>query len=581
MHIEDKLNNPSAFSWMKKPESVNREQIDRIIDVDVAVIGAGQAGTCAARAASEIEGTKVALIEQQDEEKQWILGVGEVGHINSKWQESQGIPKVDIDEFVNDWQLRTNNRSNYRLIRKYAEKCGECFDWLIEPLTDEERSVIYPRLKNPSPNMPKSLNGIKAWAGTAMMGVDVQNSAIKKSQQIVRDRGGELLFNARAVELIQEGNRVCGVIVQLSQTGDKNCGSKEKQINNVSDSDRLDGKHRDDVTYVQINATKGVIIAAGDYSQNRQMCVDLLTESADLVDNNSDWLGHGWDGSGIQMGVWAGGRLEPRSHAAAGGNYSLPGFDVTGSAAVLRVNKHGKRYSNEGFGTHILGALAGTKQPNGYLYGVFDSNIAEFLTYQTPCHAVIDYCVEERMQTLGSQLKCAREAGKYGYEIGAVAGSENDETKRLRVLYSADTIEELANNVFENEDDRSNFINEVKRYNELCHQGKDTDFGKEAVLMQPIEKAPFYAMAQLKDSHHPIGQSFKLLVTVSGLLIDENGQVLDDEYEPIKGLFAAGNSSGCRFGYQYSTSLPGQSISMAQTLGRETGYYVAKLKDSD
>lgn len=85
---------------------------------------------------------------------------------------------------------------------------------------------------------------------------------------------------------------------------------------------------------------------------------------------------------------------------------------MIGSAAVLRVNKYGKRYSNEGFGTHILGALAGAKQPNGMLYGIFDNNIREELTYQTPCHAVFDYCREEKILKLDDYLKRARQAWK-------------------------------------------------------------------------------------------------------------------------------------------------------------------------
>ena len=98
------------------------------------------------------------------------------------------------------------------------------------------------------------------------------------------------------------------------------------------------------------------------------MCRDLLTESADLIEQGTNWLGYGWNGDGLRLGMLAGGRMEPRSHAALGGNYSLPGFEVIGSAAVLRVNKYGKRYSNEGFGTHILAATTGAKQPNGMLY---------------------------------------------------------------------------------------------------------------------------------------------------------------------------------------------------------------------
>ena len=101
------------------------------------------------------------------------------------------------------------------------------------------------------------------------------------------------------------------------------------------------------------------------------------------------------------------------------------------------------------------------------------------------------------------------------------------------------------------------------------------DFGKDSRLLFPLTQGPFYACGQLKDSHHPGGQSLKLLVTVSGLLIDEHQQVLDEHFEPIDGLYATGNCSGCRFGFQYTTSMPGQSISMAQTLGREAGRMIA------
>lgn len=456
------------------------------------------------------------------------------------------MPAVDVDEFVNDWQNRTNNRSNYQLIRKYAENCGECFDWFIEPLSNKEKAQIYPRLKEPSPHMPKTLNGFHAYPGTAMMGVAVQNSAIEKNQKLAEKNGAVFLFGTKAKELLIDGKRVTGAVAE----------TKDGQV-------------------IRILARKGVILAAGDYSRNRQMCIDLLTEAADLLDNDTDWLGHGWDGSGIQMGVWAGGRLEPRSHAAMGGNYSLPGFEVIGSTAVLRVNKYGKRYSNEGFGTHILGALAGTKQPNGMLFGVFDADIREQMTYQTPCHAVVDYCDEKRMKKLEAQLAGARAAGKKGLPIDAIKGSEKPGT--FRILYAADTLEELASYMYEDEEAQRTFVYTVKRYNEICRAGQDTDFGKEPALLHEIRKAPFYAAGQPKDSHHPIGQSFKLLVTVSGLLIDENQQVLDDDYEPIQGLFATGNCSGCRFGFQYTTSMPGQSISVAHTLGREAGRYVARL----
>lgn len=408
---------------------------------------------------------------------------------------------MDVDEFVNDWQLRNNNRTNYRLIRTYAENCGKAFDWMIEVLDEDEKEQIHMMLEHPSEHMPETLNGIHAYPGTAIMPVQVQNSMIKKTHAFIEKNGGKILFGTKAVK--------------------------------------------------------------------------LLTESADLIEQGTNWLGHGWNGDGLRLGMLAGGRMEPRSHAALGGNYSLPGFEVIGSAAVLRVNKYGKRYSNEGFGTHILAATIGAKQPNGMLYGVFDSDILDQLTYQTNCHAVFDYCNPKRVEKLEYDLKRARTAGKKGVPISVIKGSEKPGMPRI--LYAADTLEQLAEYMYEEQDSRETFLKTVGRYNQLCKNGKDVDYGKEKALLHGVLKAPFYAVGQLKDSHHPIGQSFKLLVTVSGLLIDENQQVLNEEYEPIPGLFATGNSSGCRFSLQYSTSVAGQSISMAHTLGREVGSYVASL----
>ena len=74
------------FAWMEAPERIPEERICIRKEADIVIIGAGHAGTCAARSAAEAGGS-VIVIEQQTEEKQWILGVGETGHINSRWQD--------------------------------------------------------------------------------------------------------------------------------------------------------------------------------------------------------------------------------------------------------------------------------------------------------------------------------------------------------------------------------------------------------------------------------------------------------------------------------------------------------------
>ncbi len=129
--------------------------------------------------------------------------------------------------------------------------------------------------------------------------------------------------------------------------------------------------------------------------------------------------------------------------------------------------------------------------------------------------------------------------------------------------------------MFGDDQSRERFLAAVKRYNELCGAECDADFGKEPHLLFPIYKPPFYACGQMKDSRKPGGQSLKLLVTVSGLMIDENQRVLGDAFEPVPGLYATGNCSGGRFGTAYTTSVPGQSISVAQTLGMALGRHLA------
>lgn len=528
-------------AWTVRPEKIPSDQIKGIYEADIVVVGAGHAGTCAARAAAEA-GARVIVLEQQEEDRQWVLGIGEIGHINSQWQRAHGVPPVDVDTFVNDWQLRTGNRSLFPLIKTYAMHCGEAFDWLIAPLSQEEKDGIHPMLMPPSPHMPETLNGFHAWPGTPNMGMALQTRAVKASQQLAREHGAEFFFSTRALQLEQaEDMRVTGVYGRSA-----------------------------DGSICLYRAAKGVILAAGDYSRNADMCRYLLAEAADLTEEGSDFTGHGWDGSGICMGLWAGGRLEPRSHAAMGGNYSFPGFGLIGATPVLRVNRHGRRYSDEAFGTHILAALPGAYQPNGNLWAVFDDQIERQITFQTPCHGLLDYTD-------------AQEYGRFRDALEKARGQKNkvildrDRAGESRPLYCADTLEQLAALMFADEGDRSNFLQTVERYNQLCHQGHDDDFGKDARLMQPVETPPFYASGTVKDSHSPGGQSLKILVTVSGLEIDAHQQVLNRDFEPIPGLYATGNCSGRRFGVQYTTSLPGQSISIAQTLGREVGYYVAKM----
>ena len=90
--------------------------------------------------------------------------------------------------------------------------------------------------------------------------------------------------------------------------------------------------------------------------------------------------------------------------------------------------------------------------------------------------------------------------------------------------------------------------------------------------MVPIDTPPFYGgTSSLSHTSSP------MMVTMSGLVTDATQNVLKTDWTPIKGLYAAGNCLGGRYGFGYSTPFAGNSVGMAMTHGWLAGHTVGKL----
>ena len=332
-------------TWRTPPEPVPEERIARTLTADLVILGGGQAGTCAARAAAE-RGASVIVLEKSARKRHRYNGGGQIGHINSNFLRSRGVPETDVIEFVNDWQLRNNNRANTGLIMRYAKNCGRCFDWLLEPLTEEQLRQIEIRQVPTFGSAKVTVSGITTWVGCAMVQLHNQKIALDYAMNRSVELGANWLWEISARYLEKEGGRVTGLV---AQTGDGEL--------------------------IRCRARKGVLLASGDFSGNPDMCRELLTETVDLLPDKR-WGTHGCDGLGIRMGLWAGGRLEPRPLSAMGGTYCYPGGspqDPIGTTAALWLNAAGKRYCNEGFGDAVLSGIHGMRQPGDTLTTVFDS----------------------------------------------------------------------------------------------------------------------------------------------------------------------------------------------------------------
>lgn len=157
----------------------------------------------------------------------------DVGHINSAFLRSRGIPDVDPIDLYNEWMRRAGNRANPRLIMTFAQKSGEAFDWFtdrygIDGLKDvhvafwPEGGTRFNAEKN------FQLNGYHFWKGTAQFpdhgpngwpGGPTLPELVKANHAYAKELGARLFFETEALQLVMDGDAVAGVVARTRQDG--------------------------------------------------------------------------------------------------------------------------------------------------------------------------------------------------------------------------------------------------------------------------------------------------------------------------------------------------------------------------
>ncbi|HNY66818.1 MAG TPA: FAD-dependent oxidoreductase [Deltaproteobacteria bacterium] len=335
-------------------------------------------------------------------------------------------------------------------------------------------------------------------------------------EKYVKAKGVEIMYQTPAAQLIRKNkkSKVTGVIAK--------------------------GKDG----YIQVDAAKGVILCTGCYVNNREMFEKYSPRCLKIV---GDGYPEGSNtGDGILMGMWVGGvKQETDCPMLWDGFTAIPGGfrnRVVNLARqpFLNVNLLGERYANEDapFG---YTANQDIQQPGGWKWTVWDAN---WNTDKDKMHGTV--C--ENM--INTPLWNDKEYERF---------------KKQGVIVEADTIEKLADKM---QVPRDTFVATVKRYNQLVQKGVDEDFGKDPAKLTAIVKPPFGACKT----------GAGLLVTMDGLRINTDLQVLDVEGKPIPGLYAAGNASGDFFANDYPITTTGISHGRAYAFGWLAGEKVADLK---
>jgi succinate dehydrogenase/fumarate reductase flavoprotein subunit/uncharacterized protein with FMN-binding domain len=521
----------SGKSWKEAPDPVDDSEIAETYDADVVVIGHGYAGLNACRYLAS-QGINVMLIESQDEDKYQAMG-NEAGTPNASALLNLGVPEIDPIEYYNNWMLNSNYQANPKLMMKFCQNSGEAMDEYLSVLSEEDMSNMTTAFYPPTEHQMSSIGAHKFWPCTCSFYSQECNQTYihKKNREKAIEDGATFFFSMEAQQLIKDGDTVTGVIATNA-----------------------------DGNYVKFNA-KAVVIAAGGFGANPEMQKDLLTDLGGcLTPDESFSVLMDSDGRGVQMGYWAGGKLDSLGIPTMNGKHYHPGYPQG-----IWLDSNGERYCNEYWGPIEFRGRPALQMNRDGFYAIYDSKLPEYLQYSVPSHGST-YASEENIASIEEELAAAVAAG--------ADGVEGHDLSATYTRYAADTLDELLDLVCDDDTVKANIKASIERYNEMCENGRDEDFGREGELLFPVKEGPFYC--DIKPSE--IGW---MMCTCGGLVINGEQQVLDEYYHPIKGLFASGNCASGRFGTEYFTPTPGVSLGTTIVLGRECGKSVEKFLNGE
>lgn len=537
----------SDEDWLGTEPEIDESKVAKTVDVDVAVVGCGIAGVAACRSVAE-DGGLVAAFEKADGPQ---CRSGEYAVINGKVQAKWGRDtwtREQIDDIIDSHMVESTYRCKRSIMSKWAHNIGDAFDWWVEAnpdlyyaettrsaIPDESADNFIIPIFYPLPeHYDWKQERFPCYPASVEFKPD-QHVTVEANMQKAIDTGNVQTFYGCFVEkLIMDNGRCVGLYARDAATGE----------------------------YIKCNASKGVILSTGDYSQNTKMlkhfCPEVIENNIQCLFTNVDVEGNFTNqGDGIQLGMWAGAQVQ-QSHAPMihhmGGGADLAGVGVMGNAGFLNLDLNGKRFMNEDLpGQQLENQIE--LQKNRESWQIFDSNWPEQLPYMPAAHGGACYYEDYASEDEGPKNNTTYRNYKSPYQLEAAVADGR--------AVKADTLEELVAKIYPDDTAaQQTALDSIQRYNELAKAGYDEDFHKPASRMWAVENGPFYA-----DKF----TTALLLVCIGGLESDEDCHTFDADRNVIPGLYVAGNIQGNRFATEYPIGLKGVSHSMAMYYGYVAG----------
>lgn len=331
-----------------------------------------------------------------------------------------------------------------------------------------------------------------------------------------RDKGGEIVPNTEITKLKVEGGRVTGFEGVDSETGQP----------------------------VDVTA-KVVVVASGGFNSNIDMVLEMRPDLAE--ERVMEGSGRGSTGSGHKLVREVGGYLTHMDHiwfyVYATPDYLDPnqrrGLVFRQAPGYIWVNQQGHRFHNEARSGGNSASPALLAQKPRHAWAIVDTPMTANLEIADPYYRNGDKVNPEKVQELLDNSPFIRKA---------------------------DTLDALAGKM---EVDSAAFLDTVARYNQACEKGleNEPEFGKPLGQSKAFDTAPYYAIQIFPLARKNFG----------GIKTDIECRVLDKHFEPIQGLYAAGEASGMAGGHiNGRAGLEGTMLGPSIFSGRVAGGWAAK-----
>lgn len=522
--------NPDILKRRPKPAS-SRNREDEEYTCDVVVVGGGGAGLSAAATVLQNGSSAIVLEKYPAVGGNTIRSGGPVNAADPEWQgefdENPG-ERHTIEGLVNtdESSIHSEYLDDFRALKKefaaYQEKFGTQKGHLFD-------SPFLHRMQTYFGGKRTDLNGNSIYGQYDLVKImtDRALESVKWLEEIGVEYDKSIVF-APVGALWRRGHKPVksygtAFIVSLSKYVEEHSGkiitdSPVKEF--LIEDGEIKGVIATGVNGQKITIhAKAVVLASGGFGANTKMLKEYNTYWSNIDDDIRTTNSYAMTGDGIVLGKTVGAALTgmgftqmmPVSDPETGELFS--GVQVPPENFVI-VNKEGKRFVNEFSGRDVLTKAA--IDQGSLFYLIADDEI-------------------KKTAANTSQEKLDRQV-----EAGT--------------LFRADTIEELAVKVGM---DPKILRDTVDKYNSYVDEGFDPEFHKDTFSLK-VEKAPFYATPRKPAVHHTMG----------GLKIDTKTHVLDENGQPIKNLYAAGEVAG---GIHAGNRLGGNALTDIFTFGRIAG----------